>query len=269
MPVTTTIPPRFNMARYYIGRAAAANGDRVALTVVTDVDAPLSVAERWTFGELGTMIRRIAAGLLAEGLAPGDRLLIRRPNGSDYALVFFRAIAAGIVPIPASPQLTSKEAGFLTENSGAAVMAATEDAVAGAHRCIDGDVLKRIKAAPPLADCADTAAEDPALLIYTSGTSPQPKGVLHAPRSVWGGVRSMPTGMGSPATTSFCTPGRQGHRGVVPRPGAKGDANAILALAATHLSAYKCPRQIIFDGALPRSANGKVLRRELTQAETA
>ena len=38
----------------------------------------------------------------------------------------------------------------------------------------------------PLAAYADTAADDPAFLIYTSGTSRQPKGVLHAHRSAWG-----------------------------------------------------------------------------------
>ena len=186
MSATAAIPPRFNMARYCIGRAAAANSDKVALTVVSDVDTPLSTAERWTFGELDTTVRRIAAGLLAEGLVPGDRLLVRLPNGSDYALVFFGAIAAGIVPIPASPELTADEADFLMENSGAAAVAATDGPVAGAHLTIDGDVLARIKSAAPLADYADTAAEDPAFLIYTSGTSRHSKGVLHAQRSAWG-----------------------------------------------------------------------------------
>lgn len=186
MPGSAAIPPRFNMARYCIGRAAGAAPDRVALTVVSDVDVPLARAERWTFGALDTMVRRIAAGLLAEGLAPGDRLLIRLPNGSDYALFFFGAIAAGIVPIPASPQLTAAEAEVLLENSGAAAMAATDDTIAGAYRMIDGDAVRRIKAASPLPGYADTAADDPAFLIYTSGTSRQPKGVLHAQRSAWG-----------------------------------------------------------------------------------
>lgn len=186
MSGSVAIPPRFNMARYCIGRAARATPDRLALTVVSDIDAPLASAERWTFGALDAMVRRIAAGLLAEGLAPGDRLLVRLPNGSDYALFFFGAIAAGIVPIPTSPQLTAAEAEVLLENSAAAAMAATDCTIAGAHRTIDGDAVRRIKASPPLPDYADTAADDPGFLIYTSGTSRQPKGVLHAQRSAWG-----------------------------------------------------------------------------------
>jgi acyl-coenzyme A synthetase/AMP-(fatty) acid ligase len=186
MTAPASPPTRFNMTRYCIGRAATANPDKVALTVVSDVDAPLSAAERWTFGELDEMVRRIAAGLLAEGLAPGDRLLVRLPNGSDYALVFFGAIAAGIVPVATSPQLTGEEATFLLENSGAAAMAAIGESFPGSHRTINGEALARIKAAAPLPDYADTAADDPAFMIYTSGTSQQPKGVLHAQRSARG-----------------------------------------------------------------------------------
>ncbi len=52
----------------------------------------------------------VAAGLLAEGLVPGDRLMLRLPNTSDYALLFLGAISAGLVPIPISSQLTESEA---------------------------------------------------------------------------------------------------------------------------------------------------------------
>ena len=50
---------------------------------------------------------------------------------------------------------------------------------------------------------------------------------------------------------------------VVPRAGMTPDAEAILAHAASHLAAYKRPREVVFVDALPRSANGKLLRRAL------
>ena len=190
MPLSTSgdkPPSRFNMARYCIGRAALADPNKIALTVVSDVEAPIDAAERWTYSALDETVRRIGAGLLAAGLAAGDRVMIRLPNGSDYALVFFGAIAAGLVPIPASPQLTTEEAAFLLENSGAAALVATAAmAIQGACLLVDEEGLRRLKAAPPLTDYADTDAEDPAFLIYTSGTSRRPKGVLHAQRSAWG-----------------------------------------------------------------------------------
>lgn len=43
------------------------------------------------------------------------------------------------------------------------------------------------------------------------------------------------------------------------------DASPLLAHAHQHLAAYKCPREIIFTDSLPRTANGKVRRRELAQ----
>ena len=51
------------------------------------------------------------------GSAAGDRLLVRLPNDSDYALVFLGAISAGLVPIPVSTQLTESEAAFLLADS--------------------------------------------------------------------------------------------------------------------------------------------------------
>src|SRR5947208_2701552 len=56
------------------------------------------------------------------GLAPGDRVMIRMGNEADYVLVHFGALAAGLISLPSSPQLTESEAAFLMENSGAAAL---------------------------------------------------------------------------------------------------------------------------------------------------
>ena len=181
-------PPRFNLAGYCLGRAASATPDKTALLVIADADAPLEGAEHWTYGALDEAARRVASGLLALGLAPGERLMIRLPNTSDYALLFFGAIAAGIVPLPVSPQLTAGEADFLLADSGAAAVALAGGLPAPATkaRILDEAAIRRLKESAPLPAYADTAAEDPGFLVYTSGTSSHPKGVLHAQRSAWG-----------------------------------------------------------------------------------
>ncbi|MGB3811026.1 MAG: AMP-binding protein [Parvibaculum sp.] len=181
-------PARFNMARYCLAAYAASTPDKVALIVVSHADAPLNEAERWTYGALDDAVRRIAAGLLGEGFKPGERLMIRMPNTSDYALLFFGAIAAGMVPLPSSSQLTDNEAAFLLSDSGASAVAVSGGMAidAGNARVINDAMLARLKAHAPLADYADTDANDPAFLVYTSGTSGSPKGVLHAQRSAWG-----------------------------------------------------------------------------------
>lgn len=181
-------PAHFNMARYCLKASAAAWPDKVALIVVSDADQPLEAAERWTYGALDDAVRRVAGGLIAEGFKPGERLMIRMPNTSDYALLFFGAIAAGIVPLPSSSQLTASEAKFLLSDSAASAVAIAGGMAVAADgvRVIDEAMVARLKAHAPLEDYADTLADDPAFLVYTSGTSGRPKGVLHAQRSAWG-----------------------------------------------------------------------------------
>ncbi|MDG4583954.1 MAG: acyl-CoA synthetase, partial [Candidatus Competibacter sp.] len=182
-------PTRFNMARYCLRAAARATPDKVALIVVSDAGVSVEAAERWTYAQLDEAVRRTAAGLRRLGLEPGARLMIRMGNTSDYALLFFGAIAAGCVPLPSSAQLTEEEAAFLLVDSGARLLAMADELTIrpppGVRVLGPAEIATlREGSAPP--DYADTAAADPAFLIYTSGTTGQPKGVLHAQRSAWG-----------------------------------------------------------------------------------
>lgn len=181
-------PADFNMARYCLATSAAASPSKIALIVVQDEKAPKDAAEQWTYGQLDNAVRRIAAALLDSGLSPGDRLMIRLPNTSAYALLFFGALAAGIVPLPASSQLTAEEAGFLLEDSGARAIAIADEfdmSTGDAMRFTSDEIEKMITYARSV-DYAGTRADDPGYLVYTSGTSGTPKGVLHAHRAAWG-----------------------------------------------------------------------------------
>lgn len=181
-------PDSFNIARYCLARGAAETPDKTALIVVADADAPLAEAECWTYGELDQAVRRVAAGLLAEGFRPGERIMIRMPNTSEYALMFFGALAAGIVPLPSSSQLTPAEAEFLLSDSASSAVALAPGMVVAAEgvRIFDAEAIAALRSHEPLTDYAATGANDPAFLVYTSGTSGRPKGVLHAHRSAWG-----------------------------------------------------------------------------------
>lgn len=176
---TGDLPPAgFNLARYCL---ADKPGNKTALIVSG------RETRHWTYGALEELVLSLGEGLRREGLEPGQRLFIRMGNSLDYALVFFAANAVGAVPIPASPMLTVFEVEKLLIYSDAAMIAwdglldlpPTDVPVLGAER------LEQLKTAPR-GGYADTAADDPAYLIYTSGTSGKPKGVLHAQRAVWG-----------------------------------------------------------------------------------
>jgi acyl-coenzyme A synthetase/AMP-(fatty) acid ligase len=173
------LPPRFNLARYCL---AGKPQEKTALIVAG------AAPGRWSYGALEDAVLRMAEGLRRSGLEPGERIFIRMGNSVDFALLFFAANAMGAVPIPASPMLTSAEVDRLLRIASVRALAwdgelslpeldgvklITPDDTAGLKRC-------------PAGSYADTAADDPAYLIFTSGTSGAPKGVLHAQRAVWG-----------------------------------------------------------------------------------
>jgi acyl-coenzyme A synthetase/AMP-(fatty) acid ligase len=191
------VPARFNLARYCLADNARLRPDVTALTVVGD-DAVL----RWTHAELDLKVRRLAAGLQSLGLAPGARVMIRMGNEANAALLYFASIAAGFVPLLASSQLTFEEADFLLEDCAASVLALGAAFESEAHArdviTLRGADLERLAQSAPIADYADTGANDPAYLVYTSGTTSRPKGVLHAHRAAWARrpMRAHWTGLG-------------------------------------------------------------------------
>jgi len=186
-PPPQRFPERFNIARYCLAGHAVARPEKTAL-IIAGGDGE---ARRWSYGEIDAMVRRLASGLRAMGLPPGARVMIRTDNDLPYVLAFFAAMAAGCVPLPSSASLTSEEAEFLLDDSGAAALVLSprlgllHEVPTGVRVLDDGDI-RRLAADGPLAGYADTAAEDPAFLIYTSGTVGRPKGVLHAQRVAWG-----------------------------------------------------------------------------------
>jgi acyl-coenzyme A synthetase/AMP-(fatty) acid ligase len=177
---TGVLPPqRFNLARYCLSGKPA---EKTALIIAGETTT------HWTFAQIEETVLRLAGGLRMSGLEPGQRLFIRMGNSFDYAIVFFAATAIGAVPIPASPMLTPREVASLLAHSGASVVAwdgALELPPIDRIGLLTPDDLARLRRGPP-AGYADSAANDPAYLVYTSGTSGQPKGVLHAHRAVWG-----------------------------------------------------------------------------------
>ena len=175
--------PPLNLARWCLERHAEdpASRDRAAFTFVNEDGS----AQSWTYAAVWERIQRHARGLLAGGMEPGDRVLIRLPHSPDYAFAFFGATLAGLVPIPASPLLTAEEAAFLASDAQATATITTwelriED-FEGAT-LLPGD-LDMLDGPGPL---PETHAEDPAFLIYTSGTTNRPKGAVHAHRTVHG-----------------------------------------------------------------------------------
>ena len=178
---------RFNLAWHCLGRQAAERGGKTALIIADSKDSLRS----FTYAELDGMVRRLAGGLVESGLERGDRVMIRAANDVEFILAFFAVTAVGCVAQPASLMLTAEEALALAADSGAAAIfledADSKERTVFSHlRVFDRDETLRLAAAAAPADYADTEADDPAYLVFTSGSTAEPKGVLHAHRVVIG-----------------------------------------------------------------------------------
>jgi acyl-coenzyme A synthetase/AMP-(fatty) acid ligase len=160
-----------------------------ALIVIPDA-ARATQPEVWTYASLEEAVLRLAGALRESGLAPGDRVLIRLESTSTYAILFFACIAAGLVALPTSAELTASEVQLLLSDSGAAAIALSDrlslPAVPAGVRLIEAGEIERMMRRSPRLAYWRTGADDPAFLVYTSGTTALPKGVLHAHRSALG-----------------------------------------------------------------------------------
>lgn len=174
-------PDAFNLAAYALAGGADAP-DKIALQIVGTTGA-----ERWSYAALESAVRGTGAGLLARGLVPGDRILMRLSNSVDFPILFLGAIAAGLVPVPTSSQLTVTEVtAIAAEIAPALIAAAPGVALPEAPGCdvIGLDALAALRATAP----CDYALGDPnrlAYIIYTSGSSGTPRAVMHAHRAIW------------------------------------------------------------------------------------
>lgn len=176
----------FNLAGHCLGGAAVDAGGRTGLIIV---DGSTGAEQRFTFREIEHAVMCLAAGLQGLALPAGSPVMIRLGNQPDAVFLFFAAIAAGYVALPSSVQLTPGEARFQAEDCGAAAVVVTAEEACldfGRARVIGPPEFDTLKRTPPLASYADTAADDAAYLVYTSGTTRRPKGVRHAHRALLG-----------------------------------------------------------------------------------
>jgi acyl-coenzyme A synthetase/AMP-(fatty) acid ligase len=140
----------------------------------------------------------VAGGIGALGIAPGERTLIRMTNSAEFAAAFLGSIWAGAVPVLQSSQLgrselehivtltrpaallyasqPSDDEPALSLAAGAAAAVVTRDGL----RAFDGDPPRGIS--PGALPAFQVRADDAAFIVFTSGTTGKPKGVVHAHR---------------------------------------------------------------------------------------
>lgn len=154
---------------------------------------------RWSWQGVHEASSRLAAGLAREGIAPGDRVVMLMGNHAEFVLVLFALLRLGAIAVPMSIREAAPGVAYgVNQCRARAVIAdATLTSLAPATR-EDGQTLLRVVAAgdegvplaagwrhareiaggSELAQDAEPHEEDPAVILYTSGTTGRPKGAV-------------------------------------------------------------------------------------------
>jgi acyl-CoA synthetase (AMP-forming)/AMP-acid ligase II len=152
----------------------------------------------WSWRELDARVDRLAAALRAEGIAPGERVLVHSRNSNQMFESLWACWKIGAAWVPTNVRLTPPEAAYLASNAGCVAMirdhgfAAHADAVREAAPGLrlviavgdaregerDYEAMLAAASPPPRDHEADVAYDHPAWFFFTSGTTGKPKGAV-------------------------------------------------------------------------------------------
>lgn len=147
-----------------------------------------------TFAELHAKACALGAYLQAQGINKGDRVGIILHNSLEFAVLYFACLYSGIVTVPINPVLTSREVSFILSKSGARHLFTTSDLLDAVS--VSGDIGIFLLDENPSASATHLAINelpeaenfraldgisdrDTLTIVFTSGTTAAPKGVVH------------------------------------------------------------------------------------------
>jgi 2-aminobenzoate-CoA ligase len=198
LPELAAYPSRINAAAELLDkRVAAGDGDRPVFHVH---------GGHWTYRQLLETANRIARVLVEDlGVVPGNRVLLRGPNNPMLAACWLAVLKAGGVVVCTMPLLRVRELTYIADKAkirlaltDARVAAECESAMSTTaagfpreharvihfHTAEDGSLESLMSDKPTTFENCDTAADDPALIAFTSGTTGQGKGTIHFHRDL-------------------------------------------------------------------------------------
>ncbi len=204
-------------------RMAAAHGENDAL-----VDVP--TGKRWTYAQLDADSDQIALGLIAAGIAKGDRVGIWAPNCAEWALFQYGSAKAGAILVNINPAYRSHELSYVLRQSGTKLLVSAESFKTSDYRAMIEEVRAdlpdleqviyigtagwdELVAAGAGADPAilaereaSLAFDDPINIQYTSGTTGFPKGATLSHHNILNNGYFVGEGCGYTPDDRVCVP---------------------------------------------------------------
>jgi long-chain acyl-CoA synthetase len=175
----------------------------IAQLALDNIDSYGEYASTWFEGRVFTNVEnyqsacRMAAALRAHGVKPGDRVVVMMLNSPEVMWAFTAVWKIGAVIIPITPMWNTREARYVIEDSEAKVVITSQELAARLREAaaglphfrellapgksdVDGalDIEAEMATAEPFEPLLDCRPDDLAMLLYTSGTTGNPKGVM-------------------------------------------------------------------------------------------
>ena len=192
------VPERMNISSEVFDRWGE---DRRRIALV--VERPDGRRDIWSYWELIQLAKRYANFLVSLGVGRGDRVSLVMPQSAEVAALHLAVYAVGATVLPMSSLYGPDSYRHILSDSGTGTVVVAED-YANRIRAVREDLpdlatlvifgkprdgessLAEAAAFPPRFEPVDTSAMDPAMLLYTSGSTGHPKGALHGHRIIEG-----------------------------------------------------------------------------------
>ena len=177
--------------------------DELRTTFADRADRPAIIYKdaSWTFGDLDAKARGCAGRLRQLGVEPGDRVAILTSEKLPFLSAHLGTLYSGAISLPLNPRFTADELRYFLEDSGARIVVAGKDELPVIDSLL-GE-LPELRAILPDFEAWNAPATDfsgpamdgaaPCLMLYSSGTTGRPKGVLHDHANLASSLRGLQT----------------------------------------------------------------------------
>ncbi|WP_375775825.1 AMP-binding protein [Bradyrhizobium sp. ma5] len=180
-----------------------------------------------SYADFDLRIRQVGSWLAARGIAPGDVVAVLMKNSTAFLELVFATSHIGAVFLPINYRLSADEVGYIVGNSGARLLVADEEfaaiAAGGAPVVVLGEVAQSsvTNLAPDIAPAPINVRQprDLTRLMYTSGTTDRPKGVMLTYENIYWKSADQTLVLGLNADTRLLVVGPLYHVGALDLPG--------------------------------------------------